>query len=339
MKLLAALIKPKNFLLTLYFIVSNALIFFACGFLKLIDLGVDKIMNQVYNGLIGLGINLVFMLFSLSLLGEGLSRLMMRWKPVESCNIDPRFSKMFDEVYNAAKAKNPKISGKIKLYIAISEDDINAFALGKRSIALTNGTVENCDDETIKGLLAHEFGHIYNNDSSLTLGVLMSNQVIMAVSLINVAAVYLVTMILTFVLNAFTRPYKKRNMLGFALASAAMMLYILWTKLGMLVLCFTRRKCEYAADAFGVDIGYGNQLHYGLSVISPSKTRQSMTALLSSTHPDTVDRLDKIAIAIKENPDYQVLADCDKLNSADVNQNFDEQSIAATTNENIMSEI
>ncbi len=339
MKLLAALIKPKNFLLTLYFIVGNALIFFACGFLNLIDLGLDDVMNQVCNGLIGLGVNIVFMTFSLSLLGEGLSRLMMRWKSVEKCNVDPKIEVLFNEVYDTAKAKYPKICSTIKLYIATLEDGINAFAVGKKSIALTNGVIENCDDETIRGLLAHEFGHIYNNDSSLNLGVIMSNQVVMAVSLVMVVLVYIVTMIITVVVNAFTRPYRKRNIIGYALAVFAMLLYILWTKLGMFILCFVRRKCEYAADGFSVNIGYGRQLHHGLSVISPSKTRQSMTALMSSTHPDTVDRLDKIENAMIENLSVQVDTD----NSEQYKQNdltiSDLQSVAATTNENIMQNL
>lgn len=52
-------------------------------------------------------------------------------------------------------------------------DQINAFAAGltadKSAIAVTQGAVEKLNREELQGVVAHEFGHIYNGDMRITL--------------------------------------------------------------------------------------------------------------------------------------------------------------------------
>ena len=330
MKFLTALIKPKNILLTLYFLIGNVLIFFAFAFFNFIPLGLSETINPIINGVIGIGINGLCMIIGLSSLGEALSRLLMRWKSVEKCEVDPKIQEIFNEVYTSCRENCPKISDKIKLYIATADNSVNAYALGKNSIAIPIGTIQSCNEDEIRGLFAHEFGHIYNNDSSLRLGVLMSNQVILGVSILMAICMYLCGSIITFVVNRATKSYM-RNGIGMAIGFIIMFVYVLWNKLGMLVLNFVGRKEEYAADNYAVTVGYGEHLHYALSELDPSTTKQSLTSLMSSSHPDTVDRLAKIKEAFD-------LLHADDLEYIEHSQDFGTETIADDGNVDLLSD-
>ena len=99
----------------------------------------------------------------------------------------------------------------------------------------------------------------------------------------------------------------------------------------MLVLNFVGRKEEYAADNYAVTVGYGEHLHYALSELDPSTTKQSLTSLMSSSHPDTVDRLAKIKEAFD-------LLHADDLEYIEHSQDFGTETIADDGNVDLLSD-
>ena len=43
---------------------------------------------------------------------------------------------------------------------------VNAFAIGRNTIAVTMGAIETFSSDELKGIIAHEFGHLSNGDTN-----------------------------------------------------------------------------------------------------------------------------------------------------------------------------
>jgi heat shock protein HtpX len=71
---------------------------------------------------------------------------------------------LFEEVYEQARAKTPSLNKHIKLYIT-EDKTLNAFAVGRKTVMLTRGTIDSLSPEELKGCMAHELGHMANGDS------------------------------------------------------------------------------------------------------------------------------------------------------------------------------
>jgi len=79
---------------------------------------------------------------------------------------------MFEEVYQNAKEVNPKINDGIKLYI-MDAMYINAYAIGQQTVAVTREAIESLAPDQLKGVLAHELGHItHGHTKALLLSVI-----------------------------------------------------------------------------------------------------------------------------------------------------------------------
>ena len=160
---------------------------------------------------------------------------------------------------------------KIKLYYKPSEE-INAYALGHRTVIVTHGLINSMDADMIKGVLAHEFGHIASGDSDLKLGISVSNSILMIFALI-------INFIITFFSIVIGLATKKVSGLVFGkiLGSIGVFLvtlvYGIWTKIGMLL------------------VNAGANLYTALDALDGVKAKSNFFSLLASTHPDTVDRL------------------------------------------------
>ena len=211
-------------------------------------------------------------------------------------------SKFFDqrrhqptEVHAAARSVSPSVGAKVKLYYK-QTDDVNAYAVGHRTIIVTDGILA-LSDKDLKGVLAHEFGHIANGDSDLTLGINVSNTIL-------VIFTALVGFVVTTMSSLFSMLFESVDAKATCAAIAGVivlalsLVYYLWVKFGMLLVNASSRNNEYAADAFAVDCGFGAGLYSALSQLDPSKTRSGFFSLLASSHPDTVARLEKIRLRL-----------------------------------------
>lgn len=279
-----SLFRPRKILCSLYFLLNMAIIFLVFGYVAPFDLGADEVRNLVINGFIGVGINFAIMLIALSPIGEAYVRFKEKVVKVERNEDTKELYALFDEVYERAVEKDDGLSDKIKLYFSNTQE-INACALGHRTVIVTAGLLENMDADRIKGVLAHEFGHISSGDSDLKLGISVSNCILL-----------IFTVILNLIIGLFSIIFGMLSEdLGDIVSGAGIFIvtiaYSLWVKLGMLLVNATSRKDEYAADAFAVDCGYGEHLYIALDSLDGTKTKSDFLSLLASTHPDTVDRL------------------------------------------------
>lgn len=290
---LKALFTPRKIWCSIYFVLNLAIVFFifaAPGLIASADAS-----QWVGYGFIGVGISMTFTLLSLSPLGEAYVRFKENAKPLARDSQTEWLFRVFDEVHAAARSVSPSVGAKVKLYYK-QTDDVNAYAVGHRTIIVTDGILA-LSDEDLKGVLAHEFGHIANGDSDLTLGINVSNTIL-------VIFTALIGFVVTTMSSLFSMLFESVDAKATCAAIAGVivlalsLVYYLWVKFGMLLVNASSRNNEYAADAFAVDCGFGAGLYSALSQLDPSKTRSGFFSLLASSHPDTVARLEKIRLRL-----------------------------------------
>lgn len=273
-----SLLNPKNWLATLYFLLNTAIIFLLFGIFNFFNLNVEN--EAIYNGLIGLGINLVFLLITLTPFGEAILRFNNKVRKIDNPN-DAWILDIFNEVYTKAIAAAPRISAKIKLYY--TEDNVpNAFAIGRRTVIVTTGLVQSLNTEQLKGVIAHEFSHLIKGDSCLKLGINLSNIFVLIFIIIARLFAYIFSRI------------RVLNFLSVVFDVVLVALFTLWMKIGNLMVAASSRSSEYTADNFAAQIGYGEELCEGLSIISECGKDKSFLATLNASHPSTPDRLQRL---------------------------------------------
>lgn len=290
-----SLFKPKNILPTLYFLANSAIVFFLFYILpfKVCD---DAAMNKVYLGLIGLGINLLFIIISLTPAGESMWRMRngIKKQPPASLSAAWRAANgVFEEVRTRAKSLSRGVSDKVTLYYSPTKD-INAYALGHRTVIVTAGILH-VPSEYLKGVLAHELGHIAHGDSDLNLGINVSNCILTIFMTFTSVFAYLIVGLIIDARNGYTRTLALflRVLINVVIVGV----FKLWTLLGVLCINCSSRKAEYLADGFAKELGYGEQLARFLDVLDRSKVKSSKLSLMFQTHPDTVDRLHALGYA------------------------------------------
>ena len=290
---LKALFTPRKIWCSIYFVLNLVIVFFifaAPGLIASADAS-----QWIGYGFIGVGISMTFTLLSLSPLGEAYVRFKENAKPLARDSQTEWLFRVFDEVHAAARSVSPSVGAKVKLYYK-QTDDVNAYAVGHRTIIVTDGILA-LSDEDLKGVLAHEFGHIANGDSDLTLGINVSNTIL-------VIFTALVGFVVTTMSSLFSMLFESVDAKATCAAIAGVivlalsLVYYLWVKCGMLLVNASSRNNEYAADAFAVDCGFGAGLYSALSQLDPSKTRSGFFSLLASSHPDIVARLEKIRLRL-----------------------------------------
>ena len=280
-----SLLRPRKFLCSLYFLLNLVVVFFV--FATFASFGGNGEDNTVKAGFIGIAVNIVVTLIALSPIGEAYVRMKEKVERVDRTPDTAGVYMIFDEVYAEAKKQSKFVGNKIKLYYK-DTDEVNAYALGHRTVIITRGLINNMDADMIRGVLAHEFGHIASGDSDLKLGISVSNGILW---LATIAFNLIIVLIAGLVAILSEKAGNWLSVLGITIVT---LIYTIWVKLGMLLVNATSRKDEYAADAVAVDCGYGNHLYAALDALDGVKTKSSFFSLLASTHPDTVDRLKAI---------------------------------------------
>ncbi len=254
--------------------------------------------------LFSLPIYLVSICLALSPVGEAILRLINHCKSVEKkdyAKYKERLTPLFNEVYEKAKIVSPSISKKIRLFVC-QDPSPNAFATGRKTICVTEGLLD-LNDEEIKGVLAHEFGHIAHKDTDIILVVAVGN---IFVNLFLLLCRAFIRIFFTFPLEVALR-YHDFSLLanlvriidyGFFFALAW-----IWTKIGVLLCLHSGRKDEYRADHYAVDIGYHQQLVYVLKKIDDGDYAKpkGLWASLNASHPDIPDRISSIEEYASEN--------------------------------------
>ena len=201
---------------------------------------------------------------------------------------------LFEEVCQRAGVS----SSRYRLYIYPSEQ-INAFAQGRRTIAISRPALNILASEEMKGMLAHELGHHVNCDTFwLTLNYTTASAGNMVLNfyalLANIAGI----------LCRLPIP-----LINFALLLFNWLMVIqLWLVRHVVFLplnigaYFGGRRDEYKADEFAARIGCGGGLALFFRRIIPAhKKEPGVFGFLFEDHPAPHKRLERLAkLAMKE---------------------------------------
>jgi heat shock protein HtpX len=220
-----------------------------------------------------LGLELASLALAFSPAGEWLLRVMSGARKIRTERDREYLTPIFESVYEDVKTNNKRISRKIELYIEETKD-INAYAFGSNSISVTRGAMENLTEEQLKGVFAHELGHMNNGDTKVTLVMTVGNGAFTVLWLILKSAMR----------------YKNED-LKFVFMFNAM--------IGFVVRCFTAigdRHQEYMADEFARDNGYGEGLIETLYFFKELSAGEKMRLRdrLRASHPHLDKRIERL---------------------------------------------
>ena len=230
------------------------------------------------------------------LTGDWVSQKQNGALPTVSCAVPQRdrLERCFACVLHQAEPDLPPFGRKFSVRV-IPEQTINAYCLGFRTIAVTQGAL-GLDRRTLQALLAHEFGHLIHGDC-VFFRVLMVQALGLALWLFFWQGVVLAVLALLFVLGLLCSAFR----LGYVSCTLFQGLTGLVQTLGLtlrhallaateLLICFLGRRSELRADAYAAHLGYAEPLCRFLERFS-EPAPQTFREILHGTHPDPGQRI------------------------------------------------
>lgn len=228
----------------------------------------------------------VFIAFVSSNIAEGILRYANGVRKVATGTEKERLIPLFKEVYSKSLHKNKMIGKHIKLYI-VDSIEVNAFIIGRNTLAVTRGAIETFSDEELKGIIAHEFGHLNNFDGQITLLVTFCTTIVLWAFIA-----------VSFIFKLLEKLFEN-NFLGDILGIARQIFELVvkfvlfvWT----LVISGGSRKKEYKADMYAKKIGYGEQLKSALYILYDMEIsdKRGLIKNLKRTHPILAYRIERL---------------------------------------------
>jgi len=183
----------------------------------------------------------------------------------------------------------------IQLHI-LPSDTINACAYGVSHIGITRGALQACDDMTLTAVLAHEVSHTIHMDAVFH-RLIFANVTMMIIGLIvasfvSVSLIWILFLGLCIVgvcggfFSIFVARGLSRGVSGLFTIMQHVIVFIYQATMGVI-----SRSCEYRADRYAAELGYGPQLIYFLSRFVNDDGQQSLPELIYNSHPATYRRL------------------------------------------------
>ena len=186
----------------------------------------------------------------------------------------------------------------LRLHVMVIDDPIpNAFAIGKNTLVVSRALVETARPDELRGVIAHELGHLQAGDSR-RLGMALG------VSCVALTAAGLASLILivTTVINQLMAKTEGGIVVvvGAIIITVVSIFFLLFVRLGngvmRMAMLFAGRRQEYRADRFAVTAGFGNGL---LSFLHQLKNfewgkQKSFIGKLYETHPPIMLRIGEI---------------------------------------------
>ncbi len=222
---------------------------------------------------------------ALSPMGEAILRYVQGFRRIATSREKESLEEIFAEVYKAAREKNPDISSEIELYLS-DKMHVNACAVGKRTICLTRGAIETFTPDELKGVIAHELGHISNGDTIALLLNVVGN---------GIFTIFILIMKVFFVITEmFTGGIV--GVVAFLYRKAFELIVFLFMILGNILLSINSRQNEYEADRFAHEIGYGEELTEALYTLQRMSfgSGGNIYDRLMESHPHIAYRIERL---------------------------------------------
>jgi heat shock protein HtpX len=241
--------------------------------------------------LIALVIYLATMITALSPFAEKMLRLLHGIRKIETNEERDYLMPIFTEVMNTipqekVKGKKPK---EIELYI-IDKLDVNAYALGNSTIAVTKGAMKAFDEEQLKGIIAHEVAHIRNYDTVANMFLLVAS-----------GYFYLFVLLFQFIIMATDKTAlavknKSANYFGAVIKTIFKVFVFVFSFLVQITLAIERRKREYRADKLAYEWGFGEELISALYLLEKINLGdyRDLKQKLTASHPRTTARIGRL---------------------------------------------
>lgn len=195
-------------------------------------------------------------LISLSPAGEWVLAALAGAREIKRTDIKIRLIPLLEIVFEAAKQWTSSMIDSIHLKI-IHDDAPNAFAIGRKTICVTDSLL-NLSDNEIMAVFAHEVGHLAYYHSTIQLLIGGDNLFIAGCLLIIKALCWIVTGIFALI-GLSTRRFSGAILLTLV-GSISTFLIWGWTKFCVLFLMWSMRQNEFVADEYAFHLGYGNIL-------------------------------------------------------------------------------
>lgn len=230
-------------------------------------------------------------LISLSPVGEMVLAALAGAQEIKRKDIKIRLIPLLEIVYGRAKEKTPSMVDSINLKI-IHDDSPNAFAIGRKTICVTDGLLE-LPDEAIMAVFAHEVGHIAYGHSALQLLIGGANVFIAGCLLLIKFVCWMISGLCGIIAGTMSRSVVIGLIATLAASMSTAMIW-LWTKTSMLFLMWSMRQNEYVADEYAYSLGFGNSLALVLDSALCTKPQNGLLRVLYASHPHTDDRIARL---------------------------------------------
>lgn len=229
----------------------------------------------------------ITVLISLSSIGEWVLSLLIGAREIKRKDIKIRLIPLLEVVFGQAKQKTPDMIKSIHLKI-IHDQSINAFAVGRKTICVTDGLL-NLSDQEIMAIFAHEIGHLAYQHTVIQLLIGGGNLLISGFLFLIKVISWMITGI--FALVGISTKKLGCTIILTLFGSLFTALIWLWTKFCMLFLMWSMRQNELIADEYAYSLGYGNILASILDRQVCSYSNNGVLKALYSTHPSNDDRI------------------------------------------------
>lgn len=229
---------------------------------------------------------LVFIAIISSNIAESILRYASSVRKIATNTEKERLIPLFKEVYTQAFRNNKGIGRKIKPYI-VDSMEVNAFIIGRKTLVVTRGAIETFNDEELKGIMAHEFGHINHYDGQITLLITFCTTIFLW-AFIAVSFVFRVLEKLfenNFIGDLF-------GIIRQLFEAVVRFVLFVWT----LVISGGSRRKEYRADKYAKSLGYGEQLKNALYVLYDMEIsdKRGLMQNLKRFHPILAYRIERL---------------------------------------------
>jgi len=240
------------------------------------------------------GIYAVSMGIALSPIGEVLLRILQGCREPKTEQERKYLLPLFEEVLEDAREVHSSLNKGIKIYI-IDAMYVNAFAIGRKTVSVTRGALNTFSQEQLKGLIAHELGHMtYGHTKAMlltTIGNLLFTLIVLILRIIVNIADGITDIVMQ--INVAGMVFKFISLVTKIMFEASVFLFM---NLGELILSFNSRVNEYEADKFAYKIGYGKQLTSAMYILQKISMggKVKLTERLKASHPHIAKRIGRL---------------------------------------------
>ena len=174
---------------------------------------------------------------------------------------------------------------------------VNAFAIGKHTIAVTKGAIESFSEEELKAIMAHEISHILNYDTVGRLYLTIGNG-FFTIILLMLKSIRFIIEWVQYLIEASKFAKAFTLVLGFIIETIITVVMFLT----QIAVSINSRKNELRADKFAYELGYGEEMINALYLLEKFNLSDNSTNIqkMIASHPRISLRIEQLELMIEK---------------------------------------